>query len=142
MSTPLNEVYQYFLSKVTDYSYIDLNSTGDLEPVLFNHLRSSIVRFTNCNKDLSVDELNQEFVSDLDLDEKEILATGMVLNYVSGKILTVKNMEQMLSEREYRSYSQANHLSQLLSLKNNVQSEISQLLNSYSLKNGLEELLE
>lgn len=140
MATPFTEVYSFFLSKVTDYSFIQLNSTGDLDDILFNHLRSAIVRFTNCNQDLTVDLVNQQFNVDLSLSEKEILSQIMVLSYVSGKILTVKNMEQMLSEREYRNYSQANHLKEMLSLKSSLQLEISDLLNSYSLSFGLDGL--
>lgn len=140
MATPLTEVYDFFLSKVTDYSFIQLNSTGDLDDILYNHLRSAIVRFTNCTQDLTVDETVGQFNVDLSLHEKEILSQIMVLSYVSGKILTVKNMEQMLSEREYRNYSQANHLKEMLSLKSSIQLEISDLLNSYSLSFGLDGL--
>lgn len=138
MATPLTEVYDFFLSKVTDYSFIKLNETGDLEDVLFKHLRGSIVKFTSCTKDLSVDTSTQTFVSDLDDFEKEVLATLMALSYVSGKILNVKNMEQILSDKEYKIYSTANHLSQLLSLKKELQSEVSHLMTSYSYRNGLE----
>jgi hypothetical protein len=140
MATPFTEVYDFFLSKVTDYSFIDLNNNGDLDDILFNHLRSAIVRFTNCNQDLTVDITSQQFNVDLTMHEMEILSQAMVLSYVSGKILTVKNMEQMLSEREYRNYSQANHLKEMLSLKSNIQLEVSELLNSYSLSFGLESL--
>jgi hypothetical protein len=140
MSTPLTEVYDFFLSKVTDYSFIKLNEDGDLDDILYNHLRSAIVRFTNCNKVLTVDEITKSFNVDLTLTEKEILSTIMVSSYVSGKILTVKNMEQMLSEREYRNYSQANHLKEMLSLKASIQSDINDLLNSYSLSFGLDGL--
>lgn len=147
MATPLSDVYNSFLNSVTDYKFIELNSQDDdndgvtnLEDVLYGHLKKAIVRFTNCNKDLTIDEINQQFNADLDLDEKEILASIMSWSYVSGKILNVKNMEQNLSEREYRTYSQANHLKEMLSLKSNLQSEISQLMISYSLKNGLDDL--
>jgi hypothetical protein len=140
MATPLTDVYDFFLTKVTDYSFIELNNTGDLEAVLYKHLRSSIVKFTSCTKDLTVDETSQTFVSDLDNFEKEILATLMALSYVSSKILNVKNMEQILSDKEYKIYSTANHLSQLLSLKKELQSEVSHLMIAYSYQNGLEGL--
>lgn len=71
MATPLSEVYDFFLTKVTDYSFIQLNATGDLEAVLYKHLRGSIIKFTNCIKDLSVDTTAQTFMSDLDDYEKK-----------------------------------------------------------------------
>ncbi|MCR8994647.1 hypothetical protein [Brevibacillus laterosporus] len=140
MATPLTEIYDSFLSKVTDYSFLKLNEEGVLEEVLFKHLRASIVRFTNCTKELLVDEASQSFTIDLDPFEIEMLATLMTLSYVSGKILNVKNTEQILSDKDYKIYSTANFLSQLIALKHELQSESSHLMNAYSLKIGLEEL--
>lgn len=140
MATPLSEVYDFFLTKVTDYNFIKLNESGDLEDVLYKHLRSSIVRFTSTNKDLSVDLKSQEFVSDLDDFEKEILATLMTISYVTGKITHVKNMEQILSDKEYKIYSTSNHLSQLQNLKRELNLEASNLMTSYSYQVGLDNL--
>jgi hypothetical protein len=141
MATPLTDVYDYFLSKVTDYSFIQLNQTGDLENVLYRHLRSAIVKFTNCKVDLTIDEVNQQFVSDLSVVEKEILATLMCVEYVSGKILNVKNMEQILTDKEYKIYAQHNHLRELMALKRDLVLEASQLMANYSLNNYMEDLL-
>lgn len=117
MTTPLSEVYDFFLTKVTDYSFISLNETGDLESVLYKHLRSAIVRFTSCTKDLTVNLKEQQFNSTLDDFEMEILATLMTISYSSGKITHIKNYEQILSDKEYKIYSTQSHLGQLLNLK-------------------------
>lgn len=140
MATPLTDVYDFFLTKVSDYSFVELNKSGDLEAVLFKHLRGSVVRFTACTKDLTIDTSTQSFVSDLDDYEKEIISTLMTISYVSNKILNVKNMEQILTDKEYHIYSTANHLSNLIKLKKELQSEASHLMTSYSLINGLEGL--
>lgn len=140
MATPLTEVYDFFLVKVTDYSFIQLNETGDLESVLYKHLRNAIVRFTNSNKDLTVDQKTQSFASDLNDFEKEILATLMTVSYVTTKITHVKNMEQIISDKEYKIYSTANHLSQLLNLKRELNLEASNLMISYSYQVGLDDL--
>lgn len=140
MATPLTEVYGFFLAKVTDYKFLKLNETGDLESVLFTYLRSAIVRFTSANKDLTVDEASQSFVSDLNMTEKEILATLMTLAYVSNKATDVKNTDQILSDKEYKIYSTANHLSQLISLKKELSLEVSNLMISYSYQVGLDDL--
>lgn len=142
MATPFSEVYDYFLSKVTDYEFIRLNNSGDLEEVLFKSLRSSTIKFTNCNKSLEFDKVNQVFNEDLDIFELEILATLMVVEYVSGKILDVKNMEQFLSDKDYQIRSQANHLKELKQLKQDMNLEASQLMSSYNLRDGLEDILE
>lgn len=139
MATPLTEVYNFFLSKVENYSFVKLNEQGKLEAVLYTYLIPSIVRFTNCNTSLEVDEATQSFVADLSIDEKEILATFMLLNYLTSKTTDIKNLQLVLSERDYAMKSQANHLTSLISLKKDIQSEVSQLLNSYSIKSGLED---
>lgn len=140
MATPLAEVYDFFLTKVTDYSFLSLNETGDLESVLYKHLRSAIVRFTSTSKDLTINTKMQEFNETLDDFEKEILATLMSISYVTGKITHVKNLEQILSDSEYKIYSTANHLSQLISLRKELDLESSNLMISYSYRNGLDDL--
>lgn len=126
--------------KVTDYSFIALNETGDLESVLYKHLRSAIVRFTSSTKDLTVDMKEQQFVSTLDDFEKEVLATLMAISYVSGKTTHIKNMEQILSDKEYKIYSTQSHLGQLINLKKDLNLEASNLMVSYSYRNGLDDL--
>lgn len=140
MATPLTEVYDFFLTKVTDYTFIQLNASGDLEDVLYKHIRSSIVRFTSSNKDLTVNLTTKSFNADLNDFEKEILATLMTISYVTSKITHVKNMEQILSDKEYKIYSTANHLSQLINLKRELNLEVSNLMTSYSYQVGLDDL--
>lgn len=139
MATPLNEIYNNFLSKTTDYSFIRLNEEGLLDEILLSYLKSSIVRFTNCDKDLTIDTTNESFNVDLTFEEIEILSTIMLLMYVNGKIANVKNMEQIMTEPEFKMYSQANHLKELLSLKSTVELDVSELKNIYSLRKGLED---
>lgn len=140
MSTPLTDVYDFFLTKVTDYTFLSLNESGNLEEVLYKHLRSAIVRFTSASKSLETNKRDQCFISTLSDFEKEILATLMVISYVSGKINHIKNLEQILSDKEYKIYSTANHLSQLLNLKEDLNLEASHLMTSYSYFSGLDEL--
>ncbi|EJW14025.1 hypothetical protein M5X00_29545 [Paenibacillus alvei] len=140
MATPLIEVYDFFLTKVTDYTFISLNETGDLESVLYKHLRSAIVRFTSSVKDLTVDTREQQFVSTLDDFEKEILATLMTISYTTSKITHIRNMEQILSDKEYKIYSTRSFLGQLINLKKELNLEASNLMVSYSYRNGLDAL--
>jgi hypothetical protein len=144
MATPLTDIYDFFLSKVSDYSFIRLNNTGDLEAVLYKYLRSAVVKFINCNKDLTIDEVNQQFISDLDMDEKEILATLMAVEYVIGQILDEKSMKKIITPKDYQirsQVSQNNHLKDLIELKKELNLEASQLMNTYSLKHNMGDLL-
>jgi len=137
MTTPLTKIYDVFLSKVSDYKFINLNEEGMLEDYLLKYLKSAIVRFPNSEKPLNYDEKNQIMIETLDDFEIEILATLMTLNYITSKQLHVKNMELTMSDRDYKLYSEEKHLQQLTNVKKSIHAEASQLMTSYSLRNGL-----
>ena len=69
--------------------------------------------------------------------EIEILSLLMVLEYLNPKIIATENMNQFLTTKEYKIYSQANHLSKMLELKNQIKSEVNHLMSQYSYKDGL-----
>lgn len=148
MATPLKEIYDTFLSKVEDYSFIRLNESGDLEDLLIKYLKGAIVRFSNCTKELTVNQTKGVIVAtvnnreqELNVYEIEILATLMVLRYSTDRIVSIKNMEMVLTKAEYYTYSQANHILALIELRKELQGEASHLMNIYSLKYGTEGVL-
>lgn len=134
MATPLKEIFDSFLSKTEDYSFIRLNKSGDLEKLLINYLKGAIARFNNCSKELSINESSGVVESDLNIEEIEILASNMLLIYTTNKITSIRNMSMQLTKAEYYTYSQANHILSLIELKKELQSDVSHLQNLYSLK--------
>lgn len=140
MATPLSEIYDYFLSKVSDYHYLELNEKGLLEQHLNSMLRSALVKFTNCSKDLTINKVENSMLSVLDDFELEIITSLMSIRYVSNKVLDVKNMEQIMTDSDFSIYSQANHLSQMIALRKDLQLEVSHLMNEYSFKDGLDDI--
>jgi hypothetical protein len=145
MATPYTDVYDFFLSKVEDFSFVDTEkypTVEDLKAELRKYLRSAIVRFKQSKIDLKDrDEVLEQFNIDLDDDEKEILSSLMVLAYIQPKITSVQNMEQRLVDREYKTYSQGKHLEEMIKLKKDLQLEISQLISAYTFEDGLAGLL-
>lgn len=143
MATSLKEIYDTFFSKVEDYSFIKLNKDGHLEDLLIKYLTGAIVKFSNCTKELSVDRtlhvvraIENREEKDLNVSEIEILTSFMLLQYSTGKILSIKNMDMVLTKAEYYTYSQANHILSLIEIKKEVQKDVSHLMNLYSLKYG------
>lgn len=141
MATPYTDVYDFFLSKVTDYTFIDTEfypTELELHQELRKYLRSAVVRFKQSKIDLSDrNEILNQFNRDLNDDEKEILSTLMILAYIQPKITSVQNMEQRLVDREYKAYSQGKHLQEMISLKREMQLEANQLISSYTYADGL-----
>lgn len=140
MATPLQNIYNSFLYKVKDYDFIRLNNDGELEGLLRDFLNTAIVKFSNCEKDLSINEEDKSFKEDLSLDEIEILVKMMVFSYVDRRIVDIKNMSLVMSEPDFKLYSQANHLDKLTNLSKKLDRDISELKNIYSLKKGLDRL--
>ena len=145
MATPYSNIYNYFLAQVTDFGFItDENFTeDDLHEQFHYYLVSSTTKFKQCKNDLKDrDDTNRQFNEDLTDEEIEILATMMVSAYMKPKIIHSNNLEQKLSDNEFKIYSQANHIKELRQIKKDVDSEVSHLLSSYSLNGGLQEFLD
>jgi hypothetical protein len=137
MATPFEDIYGFFLSKVTDFSFTNYTDE-ELEDELEQFLRIASVKFfsageSRLQKDLSF----KEFSNDLTDLEKEILASLMVVEYLNPKIIATENMKQFLASSEYKLYSQANHLGKMIELRNQVKSEVNYLMSLYSYKDGI-----
>lgn len=143
MATPYTDVYDFFLTKVTDYSFIDTEiypTQADLEAELKKYLRSAVIRFRQSKVILERDDVSNQFIYDLGDFEKEILSILMILSYIQPKITSVQNMEQRLVDKEYKSYSQGKHLEEMIKLRKELQSEVSQLISDYTYSDGLDGL--
>lgn len=140
MATPFEDVYDFFLAKVTDYSFVDFTQI-ELEEEFEKYLRSATTKFMSAGEvRLSRDFTKKEFKNDLSDLEKEIISLLMVVEYLNPKIIATENMKQFLASREYKIYSQANHLSKMVDLKNQIKSESQHLMSMYSYSNGIGEL--
>lgn len=136
MATPFEEVYHFFLSKVSDYSFVNLTE-GELEEEFEKYLRSACSKFFTAESRLRKDLTFKTFENNLTDLELEILSLLMVIEYLNPKIISTENMKQFLASKEYKIYSQANHLSKLIELKNSIKQEVTHLMSSYSYKDGI-----
>lgn len=132
MATPYSKIFNLFLNnKISDTFLVSLDKE-DVEEILKNLLVSAIVRFRKCKKDLNNrnDELG-EFNIDLSDDEIEILACLMVLSWLEPQINSIELLKQTLSTKDYKLYSQANHLKELLELRKENSIEVDRLIKNY-----------
>ena len=137
MATPFEEIYDFFLAKVTDYSFVNFTEI-ELEEEFEKYLRSAVTKFMSAGENrLGRDFNKREFRNDLTDLEKEIISLLMVVEYLNPKIIATENMKQFLASREYKLYSQANHLSKMIELKNQIKLESHQLMTMYSYQNGI-----
>lgn len=130
--TPFQDIYEIFLNKITNYSYLNLD-VNVVESEMKKFLRSSISRFKPyCQNDLeNRDDTLDTFNLDLSSLEKEILALMMVYEWTNRYVLSEEFLVQRLGTKDYQIYSPANHLEKLIDLRSSIQKEIDDLINLY-----------
>lgn len=112
--TPLTEIYELFLSKISDYSFLRLTDE-ELEEDLLGYLKSAKAKFYKCKSSLKIVDENGEksFEDEVHPFELEILSTLMIVEYLKPQVLSSETMKQSLSDKDFKIYSQANQLAQL-----------------------------
>lgn len=138
MKTTLQDVYDAFLSKITDYDYLKL-SENDLHEELAIKLKSAIAKFIIAD-DIKINEYTEEFNRELSYLEIEILAYGMVLAWVEPLVNNIETMKQRLSSKDFSIYSQAKHLAELNTVRIRANREFNYWINRYSSLKALKEL--
>lgn len=116
--TPFSKIYNRFLGKITDDLYLELteeDTIRDCKQILldaipyFEFPRFSIWSF---------DEEAEIFEANLTDEEINIFAILMKLVWLERQISSIENIRMKYSSADFKMTSQANHLSKLLSLKN------------------------
>jgi hypothetical protein len=136
MATPYEKIYNRFSQKITDFNLVELDNDS-LGEMLLGWLNSAIVRIRRCKHDLTKrdDEL-LEFAEDLSDIELELLAMGMVDAWVSQYLNSTENVLQMIGGKEEKYYSQASHMAEIRSIKEENLREMNRLHNYYTYTNN------
>lgn len=136
MATPFTNVYGRFLSKISDFTFLNLTQE-ELEDSLESYLLTSVIKFRRCKTNLSQrNSLTKEFNNDLTDEEQEILASLMTVEYLTPKLVTADLLQQSMSSRDYRMYSQANHIAEIRRLRNDLKVEAEKMMTDYSYFNN------
>ena len=125
MATKFSEVYNLFLAKVTDDMYMEL-TIEDTKKLLQDLLIASIFKFEFPRVDLTeYKEIDGEmsFVADVSVEEQNILATYMVVEWIGQQLASVEMTRLKYSGSDFKFTSQANHLQKLLTLKQDYERE-------------------
>ncbi|EGQ3258144.1 hypothetical protein O0C83_07175 [Staphylococcus pseudintermedius] len=131
--TEFNLIYDKFLSKITDFSYAQIDKET-LEEDLKKKLIQALAYFTQL-EDKKAEYVDNVFISDLSVLEQEILANIMVINHLDKFIVSEDNMRILLNSKDYKQYSQATLLKELKSTKAEYQSDVEAMKNAYSFRN-------
>ena len=125
--TSFSEIYEYFLSKITDDMYMEL-TPEDTFKILKELLLSALPSFEFPRQDLSYKEKEEffdnqgnekeyVFLSQLTEEEKNIIATYMIVEWLGQQLASIENVRMKYSGSDFKFTSQANHMQKLLQMK-------------------------
>lgn len=104
MSTPFSNVIDKALVVIRDYGLDTLYAADEdaFVEVMLNYMMKGVPRFTECLQDLSYDESELCFNSDLTPIEIDILADYTVISWYEANINDVLEFKESLQDREFK----------------------------------------
>ena len=132
MATSYENVYNRALSKLEDYDLAKLPEE-DLEQMLHGWMISAIAKFRKCQSDLKQrDEENKTFLVDLLDEEVEILALLTATEWLESQINSITLTKQFFGGKEEKWFSQSQHLSTLMALRDSNRLEARKLMRDFT----------
>lgn len=139
-TTPFSVIYDSFLSKITDDMYMEL-TREETYRIVEDLLISAIPKFefprfnvfdykvgtteevTNDEGEVTDEYIVGYFNSSLTMEEVNILATYMIVEWLGQQLASVENVRMKYSGTDFKFTSQANHMQKLLTLKKDYERE-------------------
>lgn len=142
--TYLSEVYEYFLSSISDYTLLEI-TPEDIEDDLFTYFKKARGKFYKCRQSLELNEDERgKYFAEFDEKGKEIkqikltdfeiaiLTHLMLVEYMKPQLIATEVMKQSLSDKDFKIYSQANQLRELNLLYRLIQRESKVMITEYT----------
>ena len=128
MPTPLQDVYNAFLSKIEADDWMLTEEENVVTEDWRMLLNAAIMQFRYPRVSLDYDKESAVFTGDLGNDEIQILANLMKLEWIRRCISTWDNIRQLYSDKDF---SQANFLDKLNKTGEQVRDECRLMLDRY-----------
>lgn len=133
MYTPYEKIYDNVLPKFRSWD-ITLMSEEEVKEYLHDYLVPAIARFHVCRKDLSDrDDENERFNVELSDTEINIIGNYLIVEYLDATYIRTPSLLKVnLSSSDFNSYSSANMLDKLMSMRDTYLAENDMLLSRYA----------
>ena len=138
MATLYTDIYDLFLTEITDYKLDKLysQSVADFEVYLQGFLIRSLPKFYNCTKDLTDrDDDDGTFTETLTTTEKDILATLMAIQWLKKEIQNVSQINVHLTDKNFKHYAEGQNLKEKSEYMNRLREIVNQDMAEYGIKN-------
>lgn len=133
MPVPYSNIYDMFLSDIKDHTLLDFE-VEDREKILDDLRIKAETQFKQCKNDLlDKDDALKQYNSNLTIEEQLILATLMKKFWMSDKVYNLSLLKQAMSTKDWKIYSQSEHLLRLLDLIKELDRTISAMIVQYTL---------
>ena len=131
-----------FLSKISEYEFIQINEE-DRSEIIDGYMKRAVSAFRkNCKYDLftTADDDERCFnidVNENDLDELvEIVSEGMLIQWMKPYVYKQDNLENVLNTRDFTTYSPAELLLRVGTAYAKAQKDYTQMIREYSYNHG------
>ena len=136
MATKYSDIYNRAMFRFTDYGFLDVYEDRRDE-IMRNFLKAAQVEFANsCTEINDYNDENEEFNSDLSDEVQEILALGVAYQWLSQKTLNSELLRNSMIRKDYNTYSPANLLKEMRTLRDDIYKEYRGKINEYSFRHG------
>lgn len=133
MTSEFDEIYSRFYLKMKDYDFANLDD-DTMEEILSAWLKAAASRpyvrriFENFELDTDLREIEYTLKTGTTEEEdkdfvEEVLAKGMVVEWLTPEVQSVLNTQQVYSGKETNFFSQSSHLSSVKDLLYKTQSD-------------------
>ena len=122
------DVLEMMLSMLNDY---DITGYTDNDLYLEVGIRVNIVLAKAMLDDIEFDAEFSEFSRDLTLYEANILAHGLLMQWLYPKVHNTEVLEAQLTNKEFTAFSNANRINAMIQLQRNAQEEFYYLVSNY-----------
>lgn len=137
MGTNFSEVIDLALVTIQDYKIDKIYPNTHLfNSYMYGLLKRAIPLFTNCKVDLNYDEELGQFNSQLDIDEKNILANLLVRVWLEREINNITQITLRIGQGgDAKTYSEAQNLKEKREYHSQIVELCDHLMNVYGYKN-------
>lgn len=129
--TSFETIYDRFYGKITDDMYLEWtieDTAADMKNILLDALPGfEFPRFSLFNYNVETNI----FAEDLTSEEIDIIANLMVLTWLNRQITTIELVRMKYTGSDFKLTSQANHLSKLILLKEQLRQNTNHLQRLY-----------
>lgn len=116
-NTAFSEIYNKFKAKITDDMYMEL-TPGETDSLLKELLLNSLHNFEFPRVNIhDYNEELEEYNIQLTTEEQNIIATYMIVEWLSQQLASVENVRMKYSGSDFKFTSQANHMAKIQAMK-------------------------